>query len=240
MLIYKAVNKLNGKVYIGQTQGDLEKRKRQHLKKAHGGVKTHFYDAIRKYGDDAFEFSVVCEAKTKADLNLLETYYIQKYDSIKAGYNMVDGGDNNVMCIDSVYKKHKAKMQSEETRKKLSDTMKKKIADGKFFTEEHRKHLSESAIGNHNFGEKCYDTSIACYCVDEFGKEHHFHSYLDAGKWWFENYKPFPYSACVYQRKIKQSIDIGYCLYGRDRQKYEYPKWYREERDANEKVTDQN
>lgn len=241
MIVYKAVNKINGKIYVGQTQHSLEARKQQHFKKAREGYKTHFYSAIRKYGEDAFEFSVICTAETKADLNLLETYYIQKYNSIQNGYNMVDGGDNNIMSVDAVYQKHKAKMQSEETRQKLSKTMKQKIAEGRFFTPEHRKRLSESAMGNHNFGDKSYDQSIPCYCITEKGEKYQFHSYLDAGKWWYENYKQFPYSACTYQRKIKQSIKSGYCTYGRGlaQMKIEYPKWFKGG-DANVEVTDQN
>ena len=217
MIIYKAVNKLNGKIYIGQTQHTLDERKSQHVKKAHGGVKTHFYDAIRKYGDDAFEWSVVCTVETKHDLNLLETFYIQKYDSIKNGYNMVDGGDNNVMCIEEVYNKHKLRMQSDETRAKLSATMKKKISEGKFFTLEHRRKLSESAKGNHNFGTG--DTrSIGCYCIDMItGEQHNFHSYKDGGIWWYNTYKPFgdKYSQATYQRKIISCIKTGQCEFGK-------------------------
>lgn len=229
MIIYKAVNKINGKIYVGQTSNTLEVRKAQHLKKAHGGVKTHFYDAIRKYGDDAFEFSIVGEAKSKQDLNLLETYYIQKYNSIKDGYNMVDWGDNNVMCIDSVKMKHDQRMRSDEIRSKLSATMKKKIADGKFFTEEHRRKLSESAKGNHNFGSG--DTrSIGCYCILESGERYEFHSYRDAYRWWKTVSHPFNTDAeCVFQRKIKQSIKLGYYTYGRPVIEYQYPKWYRTE-----------
>lgn len=217
MLIYKAVNKVNGKIYVGQTTNTLEERKRQHLKKAHGGVKTHFYSAIRKYGDDAFEFSVVCEAKTKEDLNLLETYYIQKYNSIQSGYNMVDFGNHNVMCINEVYSKHKSRMQSAETRAKLSATMKKKIAEGRFFTPEHRRKLSESAKGNHNFGTG--DTrSIPCYCIDKItGERHEFHSYKEGGKWWYDTYKPFgeTYSDATYLRKIISCIETDRCEFGR-------------------------
>ena len=229
MIIYKAVNKVNGKIYVGQTSNALEVRKAQHLKKAHGGVKTHFYDAIRKYGDDAFEFSIVCEAKSKQDLNLLETYYIQKYNSIKEGYNMVDWGDNNVMCIDSVKMKHDQRMRSDEIRSKLSATMKKKIADGKFFTEEHRRKLSEAAKGNHNFGSG--DTrSIGCYCILESGERYEFHSYRDAYHWWKTISHPFNTDAeCIFQRKIKQSIKLGYYTYGRLGVEYQYPKWYRTE-----------
>lgn len=229
MIVYKAVNKINGKIYIGQTSHTLEVRKAQHFKKARSGINTHFYNAIRKYGEDAFEFSIVCEAKSKQDLNLLETYYIQKYNSIKDGYNMVDGGDNNVMCIESVKMKHSQRMRSDEVRAKLSATMKKKIAEGKFFTEEHRRKLSEAAKGNHNFGSG--DTrSIGCYCVLENGEQKQFHSYRDAYRWWKTVPNPFNTDAeCVFQRKIKQSIQLGYYTYGRPATEYNYPKWYKTE-----------
>lgn len=281
MIIYKATNKINGKCYVGQTRHSLEYRKRLHLSKARQGLDTHFYQAIRKYGEDNFEWEIICSAKDKQTLNELETFYITKYDSIKHGYNMVDGGDNNIMDVESVKNKHDEVMRSEEVRKKISDSMKKYRKEHPF-TEEHRKKLSEKAMGNQHFlghkhtdefkrrmseirlnrnyesdenkinvcekgrkkkyirksktikrvqeGRSIYDTrSIACYCVDECGKEHHFYSYLDAGKWWYENYRPFPYSTCTYQRKIQQSIKLGYATY-RDMHKKTHffysPKWF--------------
>ena len=225
MIIYKATNKVNGKCYIGQTRHSLEYRKRIHLQKAKQGIDTHFYQAIRKYGADSFVWDIICTAKDKTTLNELETFYITKYDSIKNGYNMVDGGDNNVMDIEDVKTKHDKVMQSAKVRAKISDSMRKYRSEHPF-TEEHRRKLSEKAKGNHNFGSG--DTrSIGCYCVVD-GKEFHFHSYLEAGKWWYENYKPFPYSACVYQRKIKQSIELGYATYGKERLVIANIKWYRE------------
>lgn len=236
LIIYKATNKVNGKVYIGQTRRSLEERVAGHIKRAESGYKTHFYNAIRKYGVDAFDWEIICTADNKETLNELETYYITKYDSINSGYNMVDGGNNNVMDLPGVKQKHKKRMQSEETRKKLSDTMKKKIAEGRFFTPEHRAKLSASAMGNHNFGDKNYDQSIACYCIAANGEDYHFHSYRDAWKWWKEKDNPFDTDAeCVFQRKIKQSIEEGYYMY--KNVKYVYPKWYKEGGDVNEKVS---
>lgn len=234
MIIYKATNKINGKCYIGQTKHSLEERKRVHLTKANQGIKTHFYQAIRKYGADNFEWEILCVTNSKSRLNELETYYITYYDSIKHGYNMVDGGDNNIMDIESVKTKHDRVMQSEEVRSKISKTMKEKVARGELFTEEHRRRLSESAKGNHNFGSG--DTrSIGCYCILSDGKCFHFHSYRDAWKWWSNNANPFDSNTeCVYQRKIKQSISNGYFIY--KNMMYEYPKWYREESDSNVKV----
>ena len=231
MIIYKATNKINGKCYIGQTRHSLEHRKNAHLRCAKKGVKTHFYQAIRKYGSDNFEWEILCVVHDKKLLNELETFYITKYDSIKHGYNMVDGGENNIMDIESVKTKHDEIMRSEEVRSKISNTMKQKVKNGELFTEEHRRKLSESAKGNHNFGSG--DTrSIGCYCVLETGEQLHFHSYRDAYKWWVSVDNIFDTSAeCVFQRKIKQSISCGYYTYHYNRTgiKYEYPKWYKEE-----------
>lgn len=236
MIIYKIVNQINGKMYIGQTTHTLEWRKNRHLRAFKDGVDTHLYQAMRKHGIDNFKFEVICEVFDKRELNELETYYINKYDTIKHGYNMVDGGNNNIMFIDSVKKKHRIKMQSEETRKKISESM-KQYRKEHGFSEEHRRKLSERAKGNHNFGNP--DTrSVACYCVVD-NKEYHFHNYLEAGKWWFNTYKPFPYSSCTYQRKIKQNIKYGYSTYGKEPNKIviDNIKWYLEkEGDSNEKV----
>lgn len=241
MIIYKVTNKVNGKVYIGQTRHSLETRKIRHLSCARNGYNTHFYQAIRKYGEDNFKWEILCSCSSKQELKDLETYFITKYDSIKHGYNMVDGGDNNIMDIESVKTKHASIMRSAEVRKKISDTMKRKALNGELFTEEHRRKIGASQKGKKYSDErraKCDTRSVGCYCIVD-NKRHDFHSYLEAGKWWYENYKPFPYSPCTYQRKIKQSIKNGYCTYGRNTNKViiTEPKWFREEGDVNEEVT---
>lgn len=232
MIIYKITNKLNGKVYIGQTRYSLAKRKSAHIKCVENGVDRHLYNAMRKYGIENFVFEEIDHADTLTDLNYLEAYYITKYDSVRKGYNMGYGGDNNVMFSDVVKQKHDNKMRSKETRLKISNTMKKYRKENPF-TEEHRKHLSESAMGNHNFGNP--DTrSIGCYCILENGERYDFHSYRDAWKWWITIDNPFDTEAeCIYQRKIKQSIKLGYFTYGRSKDnKYFYPKWFRKGGDA--------
>lgn len=226
MLIYKITNKVNGKIYVGQTTRTLEQRKWQHLNNAKKGCRTHLYNAIRKYGEENFIFEKICDVANIDDLNTLERYYILKYESVKNGYNMVDGGGNNVMFLDSVKKKHDDTMRSKAVRKKISTSM-KRYRKKHPFTESHRKKLSAKAKGNHNFGSG--DTrSIGCYCVLEDGTIHNFHSYRDAWKWWRTVENPFNVDAeCIYQRKIKQSIKLGYFTYGRNRDnKYFYPKWF--------------
>ena len=53
MIIYKAINQVNGKIYIGQTVGSLKKRIKDHIydSKRHD---YYFARALRKYGEENF------------------------------------------------------------------------------------------------------------------------------------------------------------------------------------------
>ena len=50
--------------------------------------------------------------------------------------------------------------------------------------------------------------SVSCYCILITGERFSFESILEAGLWWYNNFKPFgeTYSEVTYQRKIKASI----------------------------------
>lgn len=54
--IYKIYNDVNNKVYVGQTNGTIEERFKQHLKKVNSvDRKTYpLYNAMRKYGIEHF------------------------------------------------------------------------------------------------------------------------------------------------------------------------------------------
>lgn len=54
-VIYKAVSKSTGKVYIGQTIQRLKQRINQHIRAAKNNRKGHFMNALRLYGKDDFE-----------------------------------------------------------------------------------------------------------------------------------------------------------------------------------------
>lgn len=93
MIIYKVQNKINGKIYIGQTIHSLEYRKRKHLEYARQNHKKNkFINAIRSYGIDNFIWEVIDTANTKDELNSKEKQYITDFDSIVSGYNMTEGG----------------------------------------------------------------------------------------------------------------------------------------------------
>lgn len=93
--IYKITNKVNNKVYIGQTRYTVESRWRQHLKNYNiEHRKQPLYMAFDKYGIENFEVEQVEEVNVDK-LDEREIFWIAKYDSFKNGYNATIGGNGN-------------------------------------------------------------------------------------------------------------------------------------------------
>ena len=66
MEIYKITNKVNGKVYIGQTIRPVEYRFHRHINDAmHNILDTHFARAIRKYGPDKWQLEQYKKKKSQ-------------------------------------------------------------------------------------------------------------------------------------------------------------------------------
>lgn len=95
--IYKAINKINGMIYIGKTIGLFENRKKDHITKSLRHINnTRFHNAIRKYGIENFNWELLEECPDDI-LNDREIYYISISNSCdkKVGYNMTLGGEND-------------------------------------------------------------------------------------------------------------------------------------------------
>ena len=76
--IYKIINKIDGRIYIGSTI-NFEKRKKKHLKDLKNNKHHNIFlqRAYNKYGVDNFVFSYKeKEFNNKNDLQLLEERYI--------------------------------------------------------------------------------------------------------------------------------------------------------------------
>lgn len=226
MLIYKATNIENGKCYIEQTTKTLEHRKREHLDSAKNPI-FRFHRAIKMYGADKFIWEVIDTANTVDELNEKEWYWIEHYDSYNNSYNDTKG-DLNPMNYEKVKQRHDETMRSPEVRKKISDTMKRHVADGTFFTEEHRRKISEKLKGNkHGLGKKRPQHAIeataralkkSVYCIDKDGnfvKE--FEYVRDAAQWLKDKYPDRSQDLTNLKNKIKES-------FVRDRYYFDY-KW---------------
>lgn len=120
MIIYKATNQINGKIYIGQSQKSLKNRIKGHVVFSNNNNYGVFQKAIKKYGVDNFRWQVICICPDIDSLNEREQYYIAFYDSMNNGYNRTSGGINYKMSDET---REKLK-QSNLSRMKLKTTMK--------------------------------------------------------------------------------------------------------------------
>lgn len=148
MIIYKATNKINGKVYIGQTEKTLEHRKEVHHRDSER-MDTYFYRAIRKYGWENFKWEVIDDsATTREELNALEQYYIAKYQSFdnkEKGYNSTSGGEYGYQVTHEQREARSFRVQGDKNP--FSNNQGVFSWKGKKFSPEHKKHISESLKG---------------------------------------------------------------------------------------------
>jgi group I intron endonuclease len=105
MHIYKITNKINHKVYIGQTVQDNPKmRWYAHLDYARKGRKSHLYDSIRKHGVENFKWEIIDQGKTVEELNELETKWLAHYRTLGKVYNNREAGNNKTHSAESIEK----------------------------------------------------------------------------------------------------------------------------------------
>ena len=150
--IYKITNKINGKVYIGQTIMPIKNRMYKHYSQAKNRKNITGIDAaIKKYGKENFEVEQILECPNE-DLDLQEKFYISKYNSFENGYNLTIGGQLSTTSlninINEAISKYQELKSVEETAKYFnccSETMSKLLkANGV----EIKKHLNLDNLKN--------------------------------------------------------------------------------------------
>ena len=92
--IYQIENLITHESYIGQTV-DIKRRKNTHFNKLrknkHDNQKLQ--NSFNKYGEQEFHFRYwEFDITNQEELNSLECEYIEKYDSLNNGFNLVPGG----------------------------------------------------------------------------------------------------------------------------------------------------
>ena len=105
--VYAHINKINNKVYVGQTN---QNPKYRWGKNGSGYRQQDFYKAIQKYGWNNFEHLILKTNLSKSEANLEEQKYIVYYDSYNNGYNETTGGQNRTL--------------SQQEKQQISDFMK--------------------------------------------------------------------------------------------------------------------
>lgn len=102
--IYKIINNQNGKIYIGCTKNDIEKRFKQHCVDARYKTKNKkknnslLHQAMGLNGEKYFSIELIEEIKNNINWEEREKYYIKKFNSLDAniGYNIAIGGKDPV------------------------------------------------------------------------------------------------------------------------------------------------
>ena len=126
MHIYKITNRINGKVYIGQTvQKNPKMRWYDHCAAARNNEQQHLYQSMRKYGVDAFSWEVIDKADSLEKLNQLETKWIEHYRLLVECYNHRDGGDNSLHSEISKQRMSKAQKAAHARRREANGGIEK-------------------------------------------------------------------------------------------------------------------
>jgi len=168
--IYRILNKLTKKCYIGETKCiDVSMRWNQHRQTI--GINKGcpaLRDAVKKYGIDNFEFSIliICfdDERFKYEIE-----YIKKYNSVvPGGYNITKGGEGggfqgktHTEEVKNIIKnKLKQKfIDNPELKKQMSERNKivmsnpevrEKIKNGILNSEKWKKVVEDKRIGNYN------------------------------------------------------------------------------------------
>jgi group I intron endonuclease len=192
--IYKAVNQINGKVYIG-FDSNWPNRKKRHLKDARSknsvAYNDIFHKAIRKYGQENFIWEIIYQSIDGEHCkDNMENYFIVENHSFinfeySNGYNMTLGGDGMLGF------KHSEKSK-----------LKNSISCGKMFKVWHKDgHIIE---GKH----------MKNFCIENDLNYESFKKVLSGKLFSYINYytydgeKSFEEALNKYQEKIKNSMQI--------------------------------
>jgi predicted GIY-YIG superfamily endonuclease len=92
--VYRIVNKVEGKSYIGVTTTCAEERLKQHILASHETHKRKrlgVCEAIREFGKEAFFVETLETVSSRAEALRLESRYIVEFDACNNGYNRNHG-----------------------------------------------------------------------------------------------------------------------------------------------------
>lgn len=153
--IYSITNIINNKKYIGQSVNIKCRLRNHKWELRHNKhFNDHLQKSFNKYGEGCFVFDVVCKCK-EDELDELEKYYISYYNCMNPeyGYNATNGGNLNKHLSDETIQKMRdvrggensgmwGKRHTEETK-----AIMRKKALGRVLSDETKQKLSESHKG---------------------------------------------------------------------------------------------
>lgn len=131
MYIYKIINLINNKIYIGKSKRGIEESKNYY------GSGILLNKAIEKYGIENFKKEILQECNNLEQLNKKEKFWIKKLDSFNKniGYNLTYGGEGGDT--------HTLNPNKNIIQQKRTNTLRKKC----YNNPEWRKNCSNGMIG---------------------------------------------------------------------------------------------
>lgn len=118
-MIYLTVNRINGKVYVGQTSIN---------KNGYIGSGKLLKRAIKKYGKDNFTRTILrSDIHSLKELNLWEDFYIRLFGSrnLEIGYNIVPGGSKGGFAHSKeAIEKIRARSNQEDNKLRIKEIQK--------------------------------------------------------------------------------------------------------------------
>lgn len=172
--IYKIANSVNDKLYFGQayhyhSRGDgtykrygYEARFRLHKRQIDGEKPScpHLANAMKLYGADKFTVIPVLSCHIK-DLDKYENMFIEMYDTINNGYNMIPGGQ--IRATDEI----KAKMSLKAKERWKNEEWKEKVRANMIKARERDRELYIAARNTDEFREETSKERIEFYSKQE-------------------------------------------------------------------------
>jgi group I intron endonuclease len=144
-LIYKIVNP-KGKIYIGQTINWM--RRQSHYKRLNCKSQTLLYNSLQKYGWESHIREVIEECSVEV-LGKREKYWKDYYNSVQKGLNIrYDEEKGGKLSLETCLKISKAKKGVKYSKE--SSLKKSQSLSGKFKTDEHKKNISKTRLGQPN------------------------------------------------------------------------------------------
>jgi len=136
MIIYKTINLLNGKIYVGQHNTSADD--------GYLGSGLILNRAIKKYGKNYFHREILDFCNSQEELNKKEIEWIGQLSAtdFSVGYNVTNGGGYGVVGLSADKNHFFGKKHSEESKKKMSEFHKGEKAY--WFGKKQPKHMIET------------------------------------------------------------------------------------------------
>lgn len=165
MIIYKHTCISNGKSYIGLTVKTMEARWVEHCSDANRNKKRKFFAALNKYGKENWLHEVLFESDNEAEILDKEIEFIEKFDSVKNGYN------TSKDRFRTGIKHNPESIEKMKIAQKSAHARRKELQGGKESHKEHKPHTSgwdhpSKGKSNANKGKKTGKTWEEIYGIE--------------------------------------------------------------------------